>query len=560
MLQNNTTDDRQVREGLRRWYRCLGIATAATFLVFFVYGFQPTPGINESHYLTKAKHFWEPSWCEGDLFLESHAAHQAFYFVFCWPLKFTSLDTFAWCGRTFVWALAAFGFSWWLIELRVRFWLVPFFAVLWLMLIERGNLAGEWVVGGLEAKSLAYAIVLIGFAALANGSRKLGWCLLGLATLFHFLVGIWVLVAMFAGLLGERIANFFSGRLGDRMSITTKRARGWNKSLWVAPLFCAACTLVATLPSLLVERGVDYQSQVSAARIQVHQRLTHHLLFNGFATERVAAFAALMILMFVVTRLERVSDVPPLWRRFAGVSLLISFFGLVLSAMAETGGSRADFANGLLRLYWFRLADFAVPSYIAISLAGVLSERLKTRRINTKLVAISLGLLAVAFVLNKMDQQGDRRPFADAAALPTYDDDPTRTWETYKNWYAVCLWIQENTPANSIFVTPADQQTFKWYAQRPEVVCWKDMPQDAESLLEWWQRVQQLTLVERSYPNGIAAYSDEQILDLAKKYKVDYFLISQKNWESRPHSLLTNVVYPEQAEARTTFVVVKVPE
>ncbi|MEQ1905502.1 MAG: DUF6798 domain-containing protein, partial [Pirellulaceae bacterium] len=377
---------------------------------------------------------------------------------------------------------------------------------------------------------------------------------------FHFLVGIWVLVAMFVGLIGERIANFFSGRPGDRMQITTKRAGGWNKSLWVAPLFCAACTLVATLPSLLVERNVDYQSQVSAARIQVHQRLTHHLLFNGFATERVAAFAALMVLMFVVTRLERVSDVPPLWRRFVGVSLLISFFGLVLSAIAEAGSNRADFANGLLRLYWFRLADFAVPSYIAISLAGVLSERLKTRRINAKLVALSLGLLAVAFVLNKMDQQGDRRPFADAAALPTYDDDPTRTWETYKNWRAVCLWIQENTPANSIFVTPADQQTFKWYAQRPEVVCWKDMPQDAESLLEWWQRVQQLALVERSYPNGIAAYSDEQLLSLAKKYKVDYFLISQKNWESVPHSLLTNVVYPEQAEARTTFVVVKVPE
>ncbi|MEQ1906442.1 MAG: hypothetical protein ABL888_19825, partial [Pirellulaceae bacterium] len=61
MIQNNTTDDRKVRDELRRWYGRLGIATVATFLVFFVYAFQPTPGINESHYLTKAKHFWEPS-------------------------------------------------------------------------------------------------------------------------------------------------------------------------------------------------------------------------------------------------------------------------------------------------------------------------------------------------------------------------------------------------------------------------------------------------------------------------------------------------------------------
>jgi hypothetical protein len=86
------------------------------------------------------------------------------------------------------------------------------------------------------------------------------------------------------------------------------------------------------------------------------------------------------------------------------------------------------------------------------------------------------------------------------------------------------------------------------------------MPQDAQSLVEWWRRVEQFTLVERSYTNGLAAYSDEQLLGLAKTFEVDYFLISQKNWESVPHTQMTNVVYPANPVTRASYVVVKVSE
>ena len=29
------------------------------------------PDVNEQNYLGKAKHFWQPEWCEGDFFLET---------------------------------------------------------------------------------------------------------------------------------------------------------------------------------------------------------------------------------------------------------------------------------------------------------------------------------------------------------------------------------------------------------------------------------------------------------------------------------------------------------
>ncbi|MFG0295345.1 MAG: hypothetical protein ACF8PG_05500 [Maioricimonas sp. JB045] len=41
----------------------------------------PIPGVNEPHYLTKARNFYDPAWCAGDLFLESGNAHWVFYVV-----------------------------------------------------------------------------------------------------------------------------------------------------------------------------------------------------------------------------------------------------------------------------------------------------------------------------------------------------------------------------------------------------------------------------------------------------------------------------------------------
>ena len=55
------------------------IKLAAFFLVecffvaclFSIYAGSRVPEVNESHYWTKAKHFWDPSFASGDLFLAS---------------------------------------------------------------------------------------------------------------------------------------------------------------------------------------------------------------------------------------------------------------------------------------------------------------------------------------------------------------------------------------------------------------------------------------------------------------------------------------------------------
>ena len=52
---------------------------------------QIPPDVNESHYLPKAKHFWDPTWCAGDLFLGSSFSHWLFYVTTGWLTRFLSL-------------------------------------------------------------------------------------------------------------------------------------------------------------------------------------------------------------------------------------------------------------------------------------------------------------------------------------------------------------------------------------------------------------------------------------------------------------------------------------
>ena len=40
-------------------------------LIFFIATGDPVPSVNETHYIARLKHFWNPAWCSGDLFLES---------------------------------------------------------------------------------------------------------------------------------------------------------------------------------------------------------------------------------------------------------------------------------------------------------------------------------------------------------------------------------------------------------------------------------------------------------------------------------------------------------
>ncbi len=75
------------------------------FLVIWTLNAELVPGINESHYLTKAKHAWDPSFAPGDLFLSSGNAHWAFAQLAGCLSLWLPLWAVAWIGRVSCWLL-----------------------------------------------------------------------------------------------------------------------------------------------------------------------------------------------------------------------------------------------------------------------------------------------------------------------------------------------------------------------------------------------------------------------------------------------------------------------
>lgn len=59
-------------------------------------------------------------------------------------------------------------------------------------------------------------------------------------------------------------------------------------------------------------------------------------------------------------------------------------------------------------------------------------------------------------------------------------------------WLDVCRWARDNTSPDAVFLVPRGCDSFKWEAQRAEVGSWKEVPQDARSIVRWFRDMERL--------------------------------------------------------------------
>ena len=322
----------------------------------------------------------------------------------------------------------------------------------------------------------------------------------------------------------------------------------------------AGTIALGILPPLLSNAGVDIATQDAANIVQVQQRLSHHLLFQNFPALHVGRFAFLIAVWLLITRTVFISRKFQRLAWFCNGSLVVSLAGVMLSGLIDMPNFLGRFSNAMLRFYWFRFSDFAIP--LGLSLVGIklfrtlFRSKLRSQRLTAW---FSSGLFALAMILVVAQSHTDPRAEADKAILPTYIDQPLRTFQSYENWRKVCFWVMNNTRSDSVFVTPMQQQTFKWYAHRAEFACWKDMPQDARSLMDWSQRISILRGMQQ-IPGGPLGLSDEQVEQLVGEYGVTHLLVLQgyEDFIGEPVSEKLTRIYPTDEESRSTYVVYRI--
>jgi hypothetical protein len=537
-----------VDSGEVRSYSWLGTAveTLFIFLLFFLIAGSPPPGVGESHYLPKAKHYWDPTWCQGDLFLESRDAHLTFCWAIGWLTKYCSLESTAWIGRVAAWLMLAWAWQ------RLSVAIVPqqLFAILsaglMCLFLRWFHMAGEWVVGGVEAKVFAYFFLLLGLECLVRRRWTPAWLLMGSAAAFHVLVGGWGCVVLGGVWLCERKA-------ADTPRLI---------AMLPAVLGGFILSLPGLIPAIQLNQGVDPAVAVEAAKAYVFERLPHHLVFHRFEHVYMARQLVLLIAWAWLAWSQRHHVRLRTLHLFVLGAVRMGVVGAILDQSLLW---QRELAARLLRYYWFRLSD----SLLAFGMAlGVIYEI--SRRYNAQPNAYG-GLLTLAIVAVTADVSNTiwmrsqlRLPGAFLQPKPTQtrvaghppalvNELPAQ--EMFEHWRSACEWIRESTPQNARFLTPRRQQTFKWYAHRPEVVNWKDVPQDAAGLVRWQEAMAEV-YPRSTFELDLTAHDDDHLLALARKYDAQYIVVDRTR---ATRNLSLPRVYPTIREENPVYDIYHVP-
>jgi len=478
------------------------VEVAAIVLLFWIYVGPNTPEVNEPHYLAKARHYWNPSWCPSDHFLNSSDAHYVFYWAFGWVTQLTSFPVAVWIGRFVCWLAIACSWQRLIWLLFQRNWLSIPIVVTGTMAILHGHMAGEWLIGGVEAKCIAYGFAVWAIGDAVQNRWNRAWILLGIASAFHVLVGGWMVVC----LLGA-------------WSLTSS-----EKPTIVAMLpglvTGGMLAMIGVYPLLILNLGSDPDVNLQASYVYVFERLSHHLVVHRFAGMLKLRFLAIAIAWAVTAFALRKERSVSLLNLVAASSLGLVFAGVLIDQIFAYWLLDFGTAAKFLRLYWFRIADVVVPLMLSMNLWYLwFRYRKDYPKVASGAIAVLLCVVFVGLGFRAYERWSTSVSPADRSS---YVSDPG-------SWIATCHWIDRNLEPGAIFLTPRLQSTFKWYAQRAEVVTTKDVPQDNQNLLEWRQRRVDVYLKFRE-PAGaltLAKLDQDEVLQLAEKYQFRYLVLDR---------------------------------
>jgi hypothetical protein len=458
------------------------LEVAGVFAVFWLFGAWQVPDLNEAYYVGKAIHFWNPDWISNDSFLESKDSHWAFYLAFGWVSLFCPPAATAWIGRILAWSLLALSWQ------RLSFALLPvrqtaiLTAVIFAYYVQTFHMAGEWIIGGVEGKSFAYPFVLFALEAMLRRRWNRVCLFLGTASAFHILAGGWATLIMGVIFLITKYTKKYEHTQKNKKEFRVSSFLFVNFVLTHSLRFIGGLLFLCGLvPALLLDYGTPTNTAYEAHQIYVFNRLSHHLVPYLFKTPLLVRFLLLTAIWILLCCFNKNAN--PRQRTFDAFvwgTLGIAAIGMIL---AYSFSGNRQLSAEVLRFYWFRLSDIAVPMGITFGAFSYFSASHKRKRIY-----VPFGLLLVCPIL-----LGQNYP--DLGALKTYcRSEPVGPLgkRAAAEWLDMCRWIKENTAKTDKFWVPRDGSTFKWHANRSDIGVWKDIPQDAASIVQWYRAMNEL--------------------------------------------------------------------
>ncbi|MEZ6066996.1 MAG: DUF6798 domain-containing protein [Planctomycetaceae bacterium] len=172
----------------------------------------------------------------------------------------------------------------------------------------------------------------------------------------------------------------------------------------------------------------------------------------------------------------------------------------------------AGWRTSLLKFYPFRFADAALPWFVATAGAMMLDVGLRRLWSSTApplLLVLSASALAAAAWLPAPD--------ANASTMPA---------DRHAAWVKTCRWIREHTPADALVGTANETWAVNWYADRAEYVSFKNCPQDAAGIIEWWDR-RKLLVRWSGEAKADGSISEDDLADLHRLTGMNFLIVSR---------------------------------
>ncbi len=484
-------------------------------------------GLNEVDVLPLARQYFDPSWIPGDWYLNQAAGYRLlFQTLVGWLIVNWGFLAASIIGRSLCYVLVAIGLVLIGKQLRLSLPFLLLAIVLFTYLnksYEQGVIAGEWIVGGLEAKAFAYGFVLVAIAFLLAKRYLFTALLLGVATSFQVLVGGWAFMT---------IAGWFCLHYSKRLGQISQAI----PQLLLAYISASIFAIPAVWQQIAAAKPININNDIpSPSYIYVYLRLSHHLNpFTWSSEQWIKPILYLLVLLVSMILLKKLADKGEYQEQadyarqelgeLALVSLIPFFLGIVIAFFDSQGQ--------WLQYYPFRFADVILPLTGCLLFACILEHFLLAHQhklkltICTVLISWALSLQIIPFYQN----------FLALGQFPAQEQNVSPEWKEMSNW------IRLNTAKNAVIISnPVELDNFSWLTERPTIAKFKLFAQTKARILEQYQRWDDLSgnsvlsaylksgslskqKTRKVLANGYAHLTVAQVETLMTKYKANYFL------------------------------------
>ena len=298
------------------------LVTSETILVWLVitaqvFVFNRFSG-NEVDVLPSARQILDHNWLPGDWYLNLDIGYrQLFSYLVGILVDQLGFLYGAYAGRLFAYFLLALALVVFFRAIRLRFSLG--LIVVLIYLADQSLIAGEWIVGGVDTKTFAYAFALFSLSSLIQKRYLAGFAFAGAALSFHALVGIYALFCSGVAMLLTR--NSW------RTEWRTLIRQAW-------PFFITGIFgLLTILQQLLPQGEIDTDK---AWQIYVELRVPHHVLPSAWNGDLLTLQLILTAGFFLAIYLLKKTAASKFTAAYALGSVRLFVIGLTIYAADET--------------------------------------------------------------------------------------------------------------------------------------------------------------------------------------------------------------------------------